>query len=81
MRHYFSGGDTRPALRLSRESLNMFIGMLRERDHGWSREMEALVTLYWLAAGTYYRVTADAFGVPVSTVCRIAHSVVCSRNS
>ena len=69
LRHYYSGGDTRPALWLSRESINMFVGMLPEKEHGWSREMEALVTLYWLASGAYYRVTADAFGVPISTVC------------
>ena len=32
--------------------------------------------MYWLACGASYRVTADAFGMPFSTVCRKVHGVV-----
>ena len=76
LRGYFSGADTKPALRLKRPSVALFISMLQEKDHGWSREIEALVTLYWLAAGLSYRVTGDNFDIPTSTVHRICHRVV-----
>ena len=32
--------------------------------------------MYWLGCGASYRVTADAFGMPLSTVCRTVHGVV-----
>ncbi|KAL7398437.1 hypothetical protein ABVT39_010016 [Epinephelus coioides] len=55
----------------------MLVQMLpREKAHGWSHEVEVLVTIYWLACGASYRVAADIFGMPLSTVCRIAHNVV-----
>ena len=31
------------------------------KSHGWSHEVEVLVTVYWLACGASYRVTADLF--------------------
>ena len=34
------------------------------------------MTVYWLACGASYRVTADIFGMPLSTVCRTVHGVV-----
>ena len=34
------------------------------------------MAVYWLACGASYRVTADAFGMPQSTVCRTVHGVV-----
>ncbi|CAL8301350.1 unnamed protein product [Gadus morhua 'NCC'] len=48
----------------------------RQKAHGWSHELEVLVAMYWLACGASYRVTADAFGMPFSTVCRKVHGVV-----
>ena len=76
LRRYFSGADTKPDLRLKRPDVELFISHLQEKDHGWSREIEALVTLYWLAAGLSYRVTGDEFDIPTSTVHRICHRVV-----
>ncbi|CAL8400518.1 unnamed protein product [Boreogadus saida] len=68
---FFSGGDLKPAFRLPRESYYRLLALLpRQKAHGWSHEVEVLVALYWLACGASYRVTADAFGMPLSTVCR-----------
>lgn len=38
---------------------------------GWTKEIELSVFLFWLAAGTSYRVTGAVFDVPRSTVKRI----------
>ncbi|XP_054483422.1 uncharacterized protein LOC129116655, partial [Anoplopoma fimbria] len=74
---FFSGADLKPAFRLSRSSINMLVQMLpRQKAHGWSHEMEVLVTVYWLACGASYRVTADIFAMPLATVCRTVHNVV-----
>ena len=75
LQRYFSGADTKPDLRLKRPGVELFISNLQEKGHGWSREMEALVTLYWLAAGLSYRVTGDNFDFPTPTVHRICHRV------
>ncbi|CAK6957497.1 putative nuclease HARBI1 [Scomber scombrus] len=50
--------------------------MLRQKAHGWSHEIEVLVTVYWLACGASYRVTADNFAMPLATVCRTVHHIV-----
>ncbi|XP_058468810.1 uncharacterized protein LOC131443306 [Solea solea] len=74
---FMSGADTKPALRLSRDSLDIFFQMLpHNKSHGWSHEVEVLVTVYWLACGASYRVTADIFDMPLSTICRIVHKTV-----
>lgn len=73
---FFTGTDLIPAFRLSRNSINMLVQMLpRQIAHGWSKETEVLVTVYWLDCGAY-RVTADIFCMPLATVCRTVHSVV-----
>ncbi|TNN30137.1 hypothetical protein EYF80_059712 [Liparis tanakae] len=72
-----SDADLRSAFRLSRTSINILIQLLpRNKKHGWTHEMEVLVTIYCLACGASYRVTADTFAVPMSTVCRIVHNVM-----
>uniref|UniRef100_A0A087Y5Y9 DDE Tnp4 domain-containing protein n=1 Tax=Poecilia formosa TaxID=48698 RepID=A0A087Y5Y9_POEFO len=69
--------DLKPAFRLSRTSINHLINLLpRKKDHGWSHEIEILVTIYWLACGASYRVTASIFSMPTSTVCTTVHNVV-----
>jgi len=74
---FFSGADLKPAFRLSRTSINMLVQMLpRNKMHGWSHEIEVLVTIYWLACGASYRVTAEIFSMSTATVCRIVHNVV-----
>ncbi|XP_062421496.1 putative nuclease HARBI1 [Pungitius pungitius] len=37
--------------------------------------MEPLVTVYWLACGASYRVTADLFGIPLATISQVVHNV------
>ena len=74
---FFSRGDLKLAFRLSRESFDRLLALLpRKIGHGWSHEVEGLVTVYWLACGASYRVTADVFGMPLSTVCRTVHGVM-----
>lgn len=74
---FFAGDDPKPALRLNRASVQLLLLMLPiQKAHGWTQEIEVLVTLYWLACGASYRVTADIFGMPLSTVCRVVHKVV-----
>ena len=38
--------------------------------------MEVYMFVYWLACGALYRVTSDAFSMPMATVCRAVHHVV-----
>ena len=72
----FSGADLKPAFRLSKQSINMLVQMLpRQKAHGWSHEIEVLVTVYLLACGASYRVTADIFAMPLATVCRTVYNV------
>ena len=74
---FFSEADTKPAFRLSRDSINMLLQMLPlERTHGWGAEMEVMVTLYWLACGASYRVAGDIFCMPLATVCRVVHRTI-----
>ncbi|KAK7886715.1 hypothetical protein WMY93_026336 [Mugilogobius chulae] len=74
---FFNDGDLKPAFRLSRRTFNLLVELLPlHKDHGWKPEIEVLVTLYWLACGTSYRATADIFGMPLSTVCRVVHRIV-----
>jgi len=44
--------------------------------HGWSLEIEVLVTIYWLACRGSCRVTADIFAMATATVCQIVYNVV-----
>uniref|UniRef100_A0A3B3UQ93 DDE Tnp4 domain-containing protein n=1 Tax=Poecilia latipinna TaxID=48699 RepID=A0A3B3UQ93_9TELE len=75
--YFFIYADLKPAFRLSRTSINHLINLLpRKKDHGWSHEIEILVTIYWLACGASYRVTASIFSMPTSTVCTTVHNVV-----
>ena len=39
-------------------------------------ETEVLLTIYWLACGASYRVTADLFAMATATVHRVVHNVV-----
>lgn len=62
---------------MGRGSFGRLVQLLpHTKDHGWSHEVEVLTTIYWLACGASYRVTADIFGMPVSTVCRVVHKTV-----
>ncbi len=46
-----------------------------QQDHGWGRELEVLIYVYWLAHGLSYRVVSRVFTVPKSSVHRIVHKV------
>uniref|UniRef100_A0A8B9H2A1 DDE Tnp4 domain-containing protein n=1 Tax=Astyanax mexicanus TaxID=7994 RepID=A0A8B9H2A1_ASTMX len=71
---YFSGADLKADLRLSRETIASLTGALQqETDHGWSRDIEVLVFLYWLAHAASYRVVSRVFAIPKSSVHDIVH--------
>ncbi|KAI2648030.1 hypothetical protein H4Q32_024214 [Labeo rohita] len=61
--------DHRAHLRLSLPSIRSLIGALRlESDHGWERDLEVLVFLYWLAHASSYRVVSQTFDIPKTSV-------------
>uniref|UniRef100_A0A8C5CU04 DDE Tnp4 domain-containing protein n=1 Tax=Gadus morhua TaxID=8049 RepID=A0A8C5CU04_GADMO len=73
---FFGDGDLKKDFRLSRESVNALVeALVDEHIHGWGRELEVAVFLYWLASATSYRVVSEAFDVPLSTVHMIVHRV------
>ncbi|XP_046886055.1 putative nuclease HARBI1 [Hypomesus transpacificus] len=73
----FSDEDTKPAFKLARATIQLLVQVLpRKKRHGWSHEMEVFMFVYWLACGASYRVTSNAFSMPVATVCRAVHHVV-----
>ncbi|CAJ1057782.1 putative nuclease HARBI1 [Xyrichtys novacula] len=64
----------KPEFRLSRQSFTSLLRILhQERDHGWGQHLEFLMFTYWLAHGLSYKVTADAFDIPKTTVFRAIH--------
>ncbi|KAJ8014624.1 hypothetical protein DPEC_G00017570 [Dallia pectoralis] len=68
------GADLRPNLRLSRQSIQSLIAAVKpDCDHGWEKEVEVLVFLYWLARAASYRAVSLAFDIPKSTVHDIVH--------
>uniref|UniRef100_A0A9J8DDJ6 Putative nuclease HARBI1 n=1 Tax=Cyprinus carpio carpio TaxID=630221 RepID=A0A9J8DDJ6_CYPCA len=77
LRLYFEdGSDLRPNLRLSRQSIMSLIAALRsDSDHGWEKDIEVLVFLYWLAHAASYHVVSLAFDIPKSTVHDIVHRI------
>lgn len=76
LRLYFGGGDLKPDLRLSRQTITALIAALRsDSDHGWQRDIEVLVFVYWLAHATTYPVVSKAFDIPRSTIHDIVHRI------
>ena len=76
LQRFFQGEDTRPDFRLSRQAIQVLLGVLQtERQHGWGPTMETLVFLFWIATGAAYRVVSRAFGIPMSSVHRMVHSI------
>ncbi|KAE8295650.1 hypothetical protein D5F01_LYC06585 [Larimichthys crocea] len=68
--------DLRQDFRLSRRAMHAVQRLLQtEQDHGWGRELEVLIYVYWLAHGLSYIVVARVFNVPKSTVHRVVHKV------
>ncbi|KAL0152331.1 hypothetical protein M9458_052054 [Cirrhinus mrigala] len=68
--------DHRAHLRLSLPSIRSLIGALRlESDHGWERDIEVLVFLYWLAHASSYKVVSQTFDIPKTSVHDIVHRV------
>ena len=73
LQRFFQGEDTRPAFRLSRQAIQVLLGVLQtERQHGWGPTMETLVFLFWIATGA---IVSRAFGIPLSSVHRMVHSI------
>lgn len=58
-------------LRVSVQVFRRIITLMPEKRSGWDREVELSVFLYWLAAGTSYRVAGVSFDIPRATVKRI----------
>ncbi|XP_030202577.1 uncharacterized protein LOC115535467 [Gadus morhua] len=76
LQRFFQGEDTRPDFRLSQQAIQVLLGVLQtERQHGWGPTMETLVFLFWIATGAAYRVVSRAFGIPMSSVHRMVHSI------
>ncbi|CAM4570087.1 unnamed protein product [Leuciscus chuanchicus] len=68
--------DLRPYLRLTRQSINNLIEALPYQvDHGWSKDIEVVMFLYWLAHAASYKVVSSAFNIPKSTMHRVVHKV------
>ncbi|XP_073694470.1 uncharacterized protein [Garra rufa] len=66
--------NLRPYLRLNRQAIvNLIAALPHEVDHGWSKDIEVVMFLYWLAHAASYRVVASAFAIPKSTVHRVVH--------
>jgi len=64
------------ASRLSGQSIQSLIAVVKaDCDHGWEKDVEVLVFLYWLAHAASYKVVALAFDIPKSTVHRFVQKV------
>lgn len=55
-------------LRVSDEAFQKLVELYPSKHHGYDPQMELGVTLFWLAAGTSYRVVGVSFNIPKSTV-------------
>ncbi|KAL1246813.1 hypothetical protein QQF64_034816 [Cirrhinus molitorella] len=54
---------------------SLIAALRQEYYHGWGRDIEVLVFLYWLAHAASYRVVSQAFDIPRSSVHDIVHRV------
>lgn len=64
---------TKIHLRINNASFRQLVMLYPRKRSGWSEEIEIIVTLFWLACGTSYRVVGATFNMPRSTVCDDAH--------
>lgn len=74
---YFDGeSDLCPDLHLIRASiLHLITAVSYEVQQGWSKEMQVLLFIYWLAHAASYKVVTSAFDIPWSIVQRLVHKV------
>ncbi|XP_029708234.1 uncharacterized protein LOC115254698 [Aedes albopictus] len=63
-------------LRVSVQVFRKVISLMPHKRSGWDREIELSVFLYWIAAGTSYRVAGVSFDIPRATVKRICHKML-----
>lgn len=61
----------RQQFKITRETFWIISNQLQFKDHGWSKEAELLLFLYWLGCGSPYREISSVFGIPKSTIGRI----------
>lgn len=68
-----SGDDLccRLNIRIKYSTFVLFTRELKPKRHGWHKDFECILFLFWLAAGLSYRVVANVFGVPRSTAFRV----------
>ncbi len=55
--------------------MSLIAALKSDSDHGWEKDIEVLVFLYWLAHAASYRVVSLAFDIPKSTVHNIVHRI------
>lgn len=68
--------DLRNDLRLSRQSILSLTAAIRlDSDHGWERDIEVLLFLFWLGHAASFRVVSRTFDIPKSSVHDIVHRV------
>ncbi len=68
--------DLRNDLRLPRQSILSFTAAIRlDSDHGWERDIEVLLFLFWLGHAASFRVVSRTFDIPKSSVHVIVHRV------
>lgn len=63
-------------LRVSAEVFRKIVTLIPHKRSGWEVQIELSVFLFWLAAGTSYRVAGVAFDIPRTTVKRICSKML-----
>ncbi|XP_030634121.1 elastase-1-like [Chanos chanos] len=81
LRHYLDESfDLRADLRLSRQSATaLCVALTLNSDHGWQKDIEVLVFLYWLAHAASFMVVSRAFDIPKSSVHLTVHKAICDH--
>lgn len=63
-------------LRITSRVFRKITSYLPRKRSGWEVEIELTTLLFWMAAGTSYRVVAVILNVPISTVADIVHKLL-----
>ncbi|XP_067252674.1 putative nuclease HARBI1 isoform X1 [Chanodichthys erythropterus] len=74
--YFDEAADLRNDLRLSRQSILSLTAVIRlDSDHGWERDIEVLLFLFWLGHAASFRVVSRTFDIHKSSVHDIVHRV------
>lgn len=68
-----NGNDNlcRSHLRIQSRSFQTILNFIPNKRHGWEKEIELTIFLFWLACGTSYRVISVTANIPKTSVFRI----------